>query len=370
MDVSYYAPGAYIPYCTNYGGAVFHTGSPSPPSSLFSEPIQLPMLEVRCDSPGIQQNAQRIQLLNKTMVDAHTKKTVVRGHNLPSRPEPPDMINFFPTMNTPPNHLSANGEGSINCGSESPQVRYIRSPYTFSPSNSIQYNYPRFDAPFQFPQSEQRGHVAYQQNFHQHGQNNSSMSAWRHSASPPYPSTRKCRKQPKQDTETLNSKGTKKESGEGNSKFKRKPTKLEKKPATSAAHKNGLITIRNTDALTKERTKRKQRKRVQKKNKSLHKTELCTHWTLTKNCTFKGKCYFAHGIDELQKRVRVGNFKTRPCIDCTSKDGQCVFGSRCNYCHPGEGIRRTVGSSYIDRDYYIDLRKKFKNNDYPFGIFV
>jgi len=380
MDVSY-THGAYFPYYTNCGFIL--SGSPSPPTSLCSEPIQIPMLEVRCNSPGIQQKTPKIQLLNKTMVDARRKKTVVRGPNLPCRMEPPDMINFFQTMSTPPDHLSDSGEGSIKCGSESPQFRYTNSPYTFSQSQSTPFQYPRFDAPFQYPQTEQKSHVPFfkfdghnQQTRQQHEQYSSAYPAWGHSASSPHPVTRKAQKQPKQGTEALNSKGVKKESVEIDSKFKRKVVKPKRKPTTPpAAHKKGLITTRNTDVLKKERTKhnvrmRKHRKRVQQKNKSLHKTELCTHWTLTSNCTFKGKCYFAHGIDELQKRVRVGNFKTRPCLDCPPKEAQCLFGSRCNYAHPGEAIRRAVGSSYVDRDYYTNLRKEFKDNDYPFGIFV
>merc|ERR1719320_953402 len=115
---------------------------------------------------------------------------------------------------------------------------------------------------------------------------------------------------------------------------------------------------------------RKQRKKVQKKNKSLHKTELCTHWTLTSTCSFKEKCYFAHGIDELKRRSRGGNYKTQPCVECPIQEGRCLFGSRCNYCHPGEAIRRVVGSSYYDKDYYNDLKKEFSDIDYPFGIFV
>jgi len=115
---------------------------------------------------------------------------------------------------------------------------------------------------------------------------------------------------------------------------------------------------------------RKQRKKVQKNNKSLHKTELCTHWTLTSTCSFKEKCYFAHGIDELKKRSRGGNYKTQPCVECPIQEGRCLFGSRCTYCHPGEAIRRVVGSSYYDKDYFYGLKKEFSDIDYPFGIFV
>jgi len=52
------------------------------------------------------------------------------------------------------------------------------------------------------------------------------------------------------------------------------------------------------------------------KKNAIRKTDLWTYWMLTSTCKYKSKCYFAHGINELQKRVRVPNYKTRPCADC------------------------------------------------------
>jgi len=77
--------------------------------------------------------------------------------------------------------------------------------------------------------------------------------------------------------------------------------KITKKKRIQTAEdvKNQVVRLRKSLA-------RKQRKKIKKKNKSLHKTELCIHWTLTSVCSFKRKCYFAHGIDELKKRVRCG----------------------------------------------------------------
>jgi len=131
--------------------------------------------------------------------------------------------------------------------------------------------------------------------------------------------------------------------------------------------KKNLITNSNN---IKRKEPQQQRKKVKKKNKSLHKTELCAHWTSTSSCKFEGKCYFAHGIEELRKRVRMANFKTYPCVDCPLERSRCMFGLRCNYCHPGEALRRVVDSSYFDVDYYENLKKKFPNNDYPFGIVI
>jgi len=180
------------------------------------------------------------------------------------------------------------------------------------------------------------------------------------------PSPKKVNKQTRKDLDSQCSRKSKTKDVENSNRSKSKPWKKKKR---------GLIISINSNALKKERTKhslilRKQRKLIQQKNKSLHKTELCTHWMLTSNCTFKGKCYFAHGIGELRKRLRPCNFKTKPCVDCPPEEGQCLFGRRCNYCHPGEAIRRTVSSTYFDIDYYKDLKKEFKDNEYPFGIFV
>jgi hypothetical protein len=377
MEGSYQIPGAYVPYFTPCGGYV-NAGSPSPPLSLCSEPIhQFPMPDGRCASPGFQQKTSRMQLLNKTVVDARKKKIVARGHNLPSRAEPPDMMNFFRSAATFPEQLSDSGDGSIRARSESPSLR-SNSPFAFSPSYSSRFQCLPFDSPLQHQQYEQMGQVTHLINWQNWQTPNwyaSAFPTWEQPACPNQIPHSTCWevKQQTQDTRTMCCK-TKDEVVERNTKSVRKPTKT-KREAGSNAKKKCHNATENTDVLKIDRTThnsrlRKQRKRVQQKNKSLHKTELCTHWTLTSTCTFKGKCYFAHGIDELQNRIRVYNYKTRPCVDCPTEKGQCFFGSRCNYCHPGEAIRRAVSSSYIDKDYYTDLRKEFRNNEYPFGIFI
>jgi len=129
--------------------------------------------------------------------------------------------------------------------------------------------------------------------------------------------------------------------------------------------------IRLKGAPKKQSIDRRLRKKIHKKNKALHKTELCSNWTLTATCRFKEKCYFAHGLDELVSRVRPGNFKTRPCVDFAMEGTQCQYGYRCHYCHPGQAVRRTtVSDRYIDKDYFRALEKKFGDNKYPFGIYV
>jgi len=114
----------------------------------------------------------------------------------------------------------------------------------------------------------------------------------------------------------------------------------------------------------------KHRKKVQQKNKLLHKTELCSYWKDSSTCTYKGKCHFAHGVNELKGRTRIGNFQTQPCVDCALGEERCFFDSRCNYCHPGEAVRRVVGKTYLDKDYYKKLEIDFPNNNSPFGIYL
>jgi len=379
MDVTYHTtPGAYFHSARQFGGFIVH-GSPSPPLSLCSEPIlQLPMSDGRFGSPG-QQKPPKVQLLNKTIANAQKKKAMVRGPQLTSRIEPPDMMNFFQTLVPFSNHLSESQNGNIRTGSVNPPFPSRNNSYTFSPP----------EHPFQctpvaypncFPQVEQQGPVSFvpcwgqnQQNSEQRPEcNGSATSTWRHPAIPVsalHPPNMTIELQLQNGTSTQNFPTIEKECPDSGRR-QRKHVKPNRE--TVGASKN--IT-RNWDALKRENRKRnvllpKQRKRIQQKNKALHKTELCTHWMLTSTCKYKSKCYFAHGIDELQKRVRVLNYKTRPCADCPPENRKCMFGSRCNYCHPGEAIRRRLDSSYFDKDYFKDLSKEFKDNEYPFGIFI
>jgi len=383
MDAGYKLTGAYVPYYPN--GGFLTAGSPSPPMSLCSEPIvQLPMPDVRTGSPGLQLKSPRIQLLNKTLVDARKKKNVVRGPT--PCVQPPDMENFFPNMLHFSDQSSDKGDGSIKGGPESPQFRYSSSPF-FIPSSPLHWQ--PLDSPLQYPQIEQRQlniipvekpritNFPVQQQPKNVGP---PVCTWLKTARPMAPDNevKAIKKQtPKGKDPPISSK-TKTKNVKNDAKPKLKPNpkpkqKQKPKPKLSSTRKKSSLI--STNASNKERAKhnlmlRKQRKRVQQKNKSLHKTELCTHWMLTSNCTFKGKCYFAHGIEELRNRTRLSNYKTKPCVDCPSRNGRCLFASRCNYCHPGEAIRRPVSKTYFDIDYYNDLKKEFKDNEYPFGIFI
>merc|ERR1719433_736877 len=114
-----------------------------------------------------------------------------------------------------------------------------------------------------------------------------------------------------------------------------------------------------------------QQKKPAPGNHSRYKTELCTNWMLTRNCTYGNKCNFAHGIHDLKARKRLENYKSQPCCD-PARAGckRCLYGSRCNYAHPGEAIRRSMNRGYFDQEYYGGLQKDFDDNTYPFGIYV
>jgi len=376
MDVSYLSPGAYVPYYRPSRGFVV-ARSPSPPLSVCSEPIlQLPMADGRNGSLAQQQlKTPKMQLLNKTIVDARRKKNAARGYNVATRLEPPDISNFF--NSTIPCTDYNSESGSLKSGPDTPKFMYTPTSYFFP---SSPYQWQPLDARYRFPQSEE-GQMRTIQPV------NPQIPANHHSQQPEQNSIQLPILKFENNLNTANIDPrkkmiTKRTSNDGNppssERVKRKNIENDSTPTPklSTPKKNKVLSTGKTaNASKKVRVKqnfllRKQRKRIQKKNKTLHKTELCTHWMLTSTCNYKGKCYFAHGLDELRKRVRLSNFKTKPCVDCPPKGRRCFFGARCNYCHPGEAIRRSLSSTYYDIDYYNDLKKDFRNNEYPFGIFI
>jgi len=376
IDVSYLSPGAYVPYCTPSGGFLA-ARSTSPSLSVCSEPIlQLPMADGRNGSLGQQQlNTPKMQLLNKTMVDARRKKNASRGHNVVTRVEPPDIRNFF--HSTIPFTDYNSESGRLKGAPDTPKFMYTPTSYFFP---SSPYQWQPLDARFRFPKSQERQMRAIQvtnpqipANHHlqQPEQNNIQLPILKFEnnikAAVNDPRKTMIKKQTSDNRNPPRSERVKRKNVENDGM---------PRPKLSTPKKNKVLRAGETANPSKKvRIKqnvmfRKQRKRIQKKNKALHKTELCTYWMLTSTCNYKGKCYFAHGLDELRKRVRLSNFKTKPCVDCPPKGRRCLFGARCNYCHPGEAIRRTLSSTYYDIDYYNDLKKDFRNNEYPFGIFI
>ena len=68
------------------------------------------------------------------------------------------------------------------------------------------------------------------------------------------------------------------------------------------------------------------------KNKRLkYKTDLCRHYLLTGKCPFGNNCTFAHGMDELRKKIVPLEYKTRVCKDYL--EGVCEYGYKCTFAH-------------------------------------
>jgi len=296
------------------------------------------------------------------MVDACRKKTFVRGHNITPHVEPSDMGSFFQVAVPIPDHASDSGENSLH---ESTQFGCNPSPYFFPSSpNPIRPLY----ASYHYHWADQK-HLAFIQ-LENSVMPNYQFQNEQNIIGPPIPAWEKTAILQVFDSSAKDNKQTQKWTKfRDGKKWGIENNSMPKRKFPTPSKKQGLITRIKADA-KKERAEHNLMKRKQRKRIQLHKTELCTHWMLTSKCTYKGKCYFAHGIDELRKRARLCNFKTKPCVDCPQKKSRCSFGSRCNYCHPGEAIRRAVPSTYFDIDYYKDLKKDFKGNEYPFGIFI
>jgi len=377
--MSYQTPSTLFPNMP-YPLGYIPAGLTSPTPSVCSEPIyQLPVPDGSCASPTVQMRTNKIQLLNTTMTDACKRK--IMGGMVPTRMEPMDMTNVFQ-----PGFFAdqvSDSEGSIMAGPISPHFQF--SPYQIPQVNAVpfQYKVSINPAPCQWYEkpvghSQPGAQVkSYSQLERQHYEQDAKSIRSSSSGRTRQPSTSsKTELSPSMIYENeRQTTGLKVAAYSVTQQTESEVQDEEKTMLMPPTFENTKQLIRTTKDIKKDRKKRdftvrKQRKKVQQKNKSLHKTELCTHWTLTSACKFKGKCYFAHGLEELRKRTRVRNYKIQPCVDCPTEGGRCMFGTRCNYCHPGEAIRRAIGSSYFDIDYYNRLKRDFPNNEFPFGIFI
>jgi len=57
--------------------------------------------------------------------------------------------------------------------------------------------------------------------------------------------------------------------------------------------------------------------------------------------------------------------------------GHCAYAARCDYCHPGEALRRVLPGSklaaqgtYCDAEYTAYIKEEFPNNPAPWGFYV
>jgi len=349
MDTNCQLSGSYPQFTSSILSV--NPGSPSPSPSIVSEPLILsPMSSQGFRYPGLQLKSPMIQVLSKTLTDTGSTNDTV----LPKR-----VALVKPAAVTDQCHKCVSG--NIHFGNSS--ITHSAPMLKTTP----------FHYPFQYPHLESWRQIAYVQS--EDHQRQTQQSQIKQNGSPSAnriyhhknSRTLKVTKQSKQDADLPSSTLLKPATFDCGTAIHRRPANLWPKPLSP--DKQGAKISK------KKRNKQKilvreKRKWIKRKNKLLHKTELCIHWALTTNCKFKDRCFFAHGIDELKNRIRPTNFKTRPCADCAPKDGRCTYGTRCNYCHPGEAIRRDVGSAYFDRDYFKDLMGTFKDNEYPFGIFI
>jgi len=377
--MNYQTPGPYVPYMSYPYGTYIAAGPPSPPASVCSEFIyQNSLPDGRCASPGIQMNTQKIQLLNTTVVDARRRKNMMA--RLPSRVESP-MMNFFQGGMPFSDKFSDVEESSIQGGSISPQYCFT-SPYHLQQVAPFCFQYPVNNSLVGQPQPYELGQYQ-QRNIQRTVQQKHDVQKPKQEISELSSNTKGCSEIFASEAEPYLSESIEcvnviKPPGacpdRQREEMKEDKEKIASQRSSAVDGKKGMI-IKTKDA-TREQCKkrklerRKLRKKVNQKNKKLHKTELCSFWNESSTCTYKGKCYFAHGVNELKKRTRIGNFKTQACVDCTVGEDGCCFGSRCNYCHPGEAVRRVVGKTYFDIDYYKSLKIEFPNNNYPFGIYV
>jgi len=349
MDTNFQLSGLY-PQLTSSILSV-NPGFPSPSPSIVSEPLILPpMSNQGFRYPGLQLKSPMIQVLSKTITDSgRTNDTVLSKRVALVKP-------------------AAVTDRSLKCVTGNIPFGNSRITHSAPMLKTTPFHYP-----FEYPHLESWRQIAYVESednkrpTHQnHLRQNGSPWAKRishHKNS----RTVKVTKQLKQDADLPSSTLLKPATFDCGTAIHRRPANLWTKPVTPEKRgaKNSKKKRNKQKSLVREK-----RKWIKRKNKLLHKTELCIHWSLTSSCKFKDKCFYAHGIDELKNRIRPTNFKIRPCADCAPKDSRCTYGTRCNYCHPGEAIRRDIGSAYFDRDYFKDLMVTFKDNEYPFGIYI
>lgn len=80
------------------------------------------------------------------------------------------------------------------------------------------------------------------------------------------------------------------------------------------------------------------------------KTELCSAWRATGQCKYGENCAFAHGEEEIRKKVHVPSmYKTKLCQQF-EETGYCSYGHRCQFIHtekPGETRNKDKKVSYL-----------------------
>ena len=103
-------------------------------------------------------------------------------------------------------------------------------------------------------------------------------------------------------------------------------------------------------------------------NDPKYRTELCKNWILTGQCKFGNRCIFAHGEEELRKKMHLTeNFKSRLC-QVFHKKGYCAYGTRCQFLHTHINVDRKYQKSYVNLirtniNYVNKVIKETQNNE-------
>ncbi|CAO3671569.1 unnamed protein product [Rhizopus stolonifer] len=93
-------------------------------------------------------------------------------------------------------------------------------------------------------------------------------------------------------------------------------------------------------SISPKKTRTKNQQKVQKintKDVTLYKTELCRNWIELGACRYGDKCRYAHGEEEMRSLRRHARYKTEICRSYHS-DGTCPYGTRCTYIHDLDSI--------------------------------
>lgn len=122
------------------------------------------------------------------------------------------------------------------------------------------------------------------------------------------------------------------------------------------------------------------------KRGDLYKTEICRNYRQLGVCKYGNQCNFAHGDKQLASRSRIQTYKTGPCPDPARPTRpnneeaalpftpyECTYGQRCNFCHPGESLRRLGPykyKMYHDEEYNAGVQRDYGDLEHPWGIYL
>ena len=84
---------------------------------------------------------------------------------------------------------------------------------------------------------------------------------------------------------------------------------------------------------------------------SNYKTELCKQFLSRGYCPYGRKCRFAHGTNELIKKIHRANYKKEKCKSFY-ENGYCSYGSRCQFRHD-ERKFKNINISYFYLRFFL-----------------